>query len=296
MPRTVAGRRPLWLTLSRIAALVGAVSMLTGVAFGPADAAPTVNFPAPTPVDFAVERGQPTFLVRCVHSHFAAYDPIVFPRQPGAAHEHEFFGSVTTNASSTVQSLVNGANTCSLTDDDSGYWFPAMYEGGERVEADKVSVYYRTMPGERDTVTPFPVGFRLIAGNSQSTVPQSVVRYNCGPGTPDKATPPKCPGGEFNVFLDFPECSNGQLDSTDHKSHMAYRTLGNCPATHPILLPTIRAIVRYPSNGGNDVAFSSGSPTTFHGDFMNAWNPVTLTRVIRDCLIAGVSCGEVRDD
>jgi hypothetical protein len=32
-------------------------------------------------------------------------DPIVFPRQPGAAHQHDFFGNTSTNAYSTDASL-----------------------------------------------------------------------------------------------------------------------------------------------------------------------------------------------
>jgi len=35
--------------------------------------------------------------------------------------------------------------------------------------------------------------------------------------------------------LQFPDCWNGKdLDSTDHKSHMAYRSGSKCPPTHPV--------------------------------------------------------------
>lgn len=44
-------------------------------------------------------RGQ--FVVECGFSHVATDDPIVHPGQPGASHEHVFFGNTTTDAAST---------------------------------------------------------------------------------------------------------------------------------------------------------------------------------------------------
>lgn len=275
--------------------LVGGVLLGPSSPVGAARGAGEVTFPPPTPVTFTVEPGVPKFLVRCGHSHFGFDDPIVSPGQPGASHEHEFFGNTTTDAASTVQSLVNGTNLCGLTDDDSGYWFPAMYERGERLEADKISVYYQVRVEDEPLVQSFPEGFRMIAGDPHAAQPSDAVSFNCGPGTPEVPLPPSCAPGEFRALLDFPECSDGSTDSPDHRSHMAYRARGGCPSSHPIVLPMLRIIINYPSDGGRDVEFSSGGPTTFHGDFMSAWHPVTQDDLVADCLLAGVLCGEVLD-
>jgi hypothetical protein len=55
-----------------------------------------------------------------------------------------------------------------------------------------------------------------------------------------------CPGG-IRASLIFPSCWDGKnLDSPDHKSHMAYSGTGTgglgygaCPATHPIRVPQV---------------------------------------------------------
>ena len=45
------------------------------------------------------------WIVKCDFHHRSMDDPIVFPREPGAAHRHDFFGNKGTNAFSTYRSL-----------------------------------------------------------------------------------------------------------------------------------------------------------------------------------------------
>jgi len=45
------------------------------------------------------------FIVDCLFAHRAKDDPIVYPRQPGASHMHDFFGNKSTNAFSTYRSM-----------------------------------------------------------------------------------------------------------------------------------------------------------------------------------------------
>lgn len=56
-------------------------------------------------------RGQ-NFFSNCYFSHIAADDPIVFPNGPGVSPSHPFFGSRSTNAFSTVESLRASPTTC----------------------------------------------------------------------------------------------------------------------------------------------------------------------------------------
>src|ERR1700750_1200182 len=45
------------------------------------------------------------FVGSCTFSHMAMDDPIVYPRQPGASHDHSFVGNTTTNCFSTLRTL-----------------------------------------------------------------------------------------------------------------------------------------------------------------------------------------------
>jgi hypothetical protein len=112
-------------------------------------------------------------------------------------------------------------------------------------------------------------GFRMIAGDpSQLTKPTGPM-MNChrclsksertsgGSGAPcasgDTAEFPKkaCPGG-IRVTVIFPSCWDGKnVDSPDHRSHVAYAP-GNsnlasdkCPATHPVRIPQVMYEVMY---------------------------------------------------
>lgn len=50
-----------------------------------------------------------------------------------------------------------------------------------------------------------------------------------------------CPQG-IRAEIFFPSCWNGELDSPDHKSHMAYPSTvngGSCPKSHPRRVPSL---------------------------------------------------------
>ena len=44
-----------------------------------------------------------------------------------------------------------------------------------------------------------------------------------------------------------------------------------CPASHPVKVPLIRAMIRYPLSDGRGVTLASGGQLTGHADFVNAW-------------------------
>jgi hypothetical protein len=108
---------------------------------------------------------------------------------------------------------------------------------------------------------------------------------------------PTCgPGAYLEVNVKFPDCWDGRnLDSADHKSHVAYamREGGKwvCPRSHPVLLPVLRLEVAYESSGGPDVRLSPGDIDAGHADFMNGWDQETLANLVRECLNEGRNCG-----
>src|SRR5438045_1744092 len=66
--------------------------------------------------------GRGSFSVECAYSHTLNDDPIVYPGIPGASHSHDFFGNVSTTASSTQDTLVGAQTSCGDLSDRAGYW------------------------------------------------------------------------------------------------------------------------------------------------------------------------------
>lgn len=237
------------------------------------------------------------FVENCRYSHQAPDDPIVFPGKPGASHQHTFVGNTTTDASSTFGSLRSGSTTCLRPDDTAGYWVPALYQGTTEILPAGATVYYRR--GTLAEVTAFPNNLRIIAGDSKATSPQDlrVTSWSCGldSGVDRSSTVPTCPaqrGSFLRLHIRFPECWDGRrLDSPDHKSHMAYATRAGCPSTHPVEVPQITQIYRYPTRGGEGFSLASGGVYSAHADFVNAWKPSSLHKLVDDCLNALVHCG-----
>ena len=73
------------------------------------------------------------FIGNCMFSHRNTDDPIVFPNTPGASHDHSFVGNQTTNAFSTVDSLLGGRTTCRRSGETAAYWMPTLYVDGNAV-------------------------------------------------------------------------------------------------------------------------------------------------------------------
>lgn len=184
-----------------------------------------------------------------------------------------------------------------------------------------------------DNVTAFPPGFQMVAGSNyrrdytvgdpfspdppqsnwaglkqtgQSDLEQRAVGFNClnykAPAEPSlfrhympnkTFTDAHCPDG-LRLELMFPSCWNGELDSEDHKVHVAYPDLvgnGNCPNTHTQRLVTMFFETIWDTNAaqfqGKSGSFvmSNGDRTGFgyHGDFMTGWDQSFLQEAIETC-------------
>jgi hypothetical protein len=237
------------------------------------------------------------FVSLCRFSHRGADDPIVFPGKTGLSHDHMFFGSTTTDANSTPASLLGKQSTCDPTTDTAAYWTPTLIVNGTKVEALDVAAYYR-----RNTIAKvqaFPPGFMMIGGDSTSFALQStnVTFWGCSLEVTSRFQQvPNCGKANLRLHVIFPECWDGtRLDSPDHKSHMAYAVNGVCPADHPVALPQLVLIFRYPTNGEGNVTLASlNTPNSGHADFVNGWDQATLQRLVDYCLNAFRPCGSLR--
>jgi hypothetical protein len=244
------------------------------------------------------------FLLTCKFSHAAPDDPIVLPGLPGRSHDHTFFGNVSTNAYSTPASLARHRTTCSDTGDLSSYWAPTLYVAGAPVQPLDVTIYYRRLTTA--PVQPFPRGLEMVAGNSHAVTAQSpnVTEWYCGvlksafygpmrrTTAATVASVPRC-GAPTNLELqvNFPDCSDGKATSADHRSHMAYSAAGRCPSSHPIPVPAISLILRYPAVTSTNVFLASGGVYSGHADFMDAWKPAALKMLVQGCLNRYSGCG-----
>jgi hypothetical protein len=159
----------------------------------------------------------------------------------------------------------------------------------------------------------FPPGLRMVAGNAHAVAPQSklVAYWDCAGSVvrskPSATPPPRCGvvsgkvlgrrKGEtrfhpmtvrskthLELRVNFPDCWDGKrLDSPDHKSHMAYSRDFVCPRSHPVKVPLIQLMIRYPLVSGKGLTLASGGRFSAHADFFNAWDERALARLVDAC-------------
>lgn len=261
-------------------------------------------FVVTAPAAAAPKNGQ--FSVRCNFSHRAADDPIVAPGQPGASHSHDFVGNRSTDAASTLGSLQAAGTTCRRAQDTSGYWAPTLLMPGREVAPHHAQIYYLTAGRDPASIQPFPAGLKIVAGGD------SRIRWSCAPGSlrrermrsdrrrrkarsaqNERGRLRNCRRNEhLRGTVVFPDCWNGtDLDSADHRGHMAYSRKRACPESHPVAVPSLRLNMHYPVSLARLARLSSGGPETLHADFFNAWQPGALEDLVTRCLNAARHCG-----
>ena len=263
---------------------------------------------APAPAASAAA-GRGNFVLRCEYTHTLADDPIVFPGLPGASHLHDYFGNTTTNATSTVGSMLAGFAECRDRGDTAGYWAPAGYLSGVQITPLVMRIYYLSRPGQ--DVETIPAGLQMIGGNkdARSGAENPHVQWFCGSTTqvqtPLRDAPYDCTSYAGFRFVDgvvgvvdMPNCWNGVgLRPED----VTYEVDGACPPGFPRILPRLSQRIHYgvmnPLNPDGSVALSlsSGPYYSLHSDFWNTWQQERLDQLVQNCLVAGVHCGDVRN-
>ena len=108
-------------------------------------------------------------------------------------------------------------------------------------------------------------------------------------------------GSELWHTVVFPQCWDGvNLDSPDHRSHMAYPSGGACPVTHPVPTPVISFNIVYKVSEANAplrwrLASDNYDPSlpagySSHGDWFNGWKTDVMDAFIKNCDQAAADC------
>ena len=262
------------------------------------------------------------FRTGCQVTKYAFDDPIVFPGQPGKSHLHTFFGNTAIDAYTTASSLAStGNSTCrGGTINRSAYWVPSMIDvrtGAPLAPLFESNFYYKTGYAVAPSmIRAMPPGLRIIAGDSKGTpaAPSGAAIYSCvwdgGNGNWQKSIPTDCPASANSwliMGIDFPQCWDGvNLDSPDHKSHMANpvnvlaNNTGHCPASHPVAIPQIAFQILYRVSVTGEtrhwrLSSDNYDPTqpaghSGHGDWFNGWKPEIVEVWVKNCDQAQKDC------
>ncbi len=292
--------------------------------------------------------------INCDFAHSSYNDPIVFPGLENAAHLHRFYGNTEVDHNTTMETLyTTGESSCQGNLLNlSSYWVPALlaplYDPvtgdreldtngdpawqvvpavvGNDDEAHEV-FYYSAGVDDLDSIQPVPAGLRMIAGD-HSTMPgeeqnTSIVRWHCQTWESDdasnpqfSATIPECEAPDrVRMDIFFPSCWNGvDLDSEDHKSHMAYpvedANTGKmvCPETHPVPIarpsyhyafgvkPEVYDPTTHTSKGWRlaadmyQVTDDTPGGLSLHGDWFNGWHPEIMQLIVDFCIKQQFDC------
>ena len=141
----------------------------------------------------------------------------------------------------------------------------------------------------------------MVAGNAGSTGPQNPQYFwfqefqNASNNTTSGQMITANTSGRITLKVVYPDCWDGVHLSAPGQSHVAYHTNKRlCPSTHPVAMPQLTMYITYETNG-DGVSLASGAWFTMHADFFNAWHPETQKRLIDECVVPSVRCGNVYD-
>ena len=231
---------------------------------------------------------------------------------------------------------LSDCTTCTFTDDFSNYWTAVMYfraRNGtykrvkqigalfhENARGGGITIYYFPPEYGPPNITAFRKGFRMQNGDPKATGPESSrgIDYTCLVRDDTRymnrsATFPEhiCPQGILTTIY-FPPCWDGvNLDSADHRSHVAWpvdgeynRTEPPCPESHPIRIPQIVFEIRWdtrefnkpelwPEDGSQPFVWSFGDTVGYgsHGDYAFGWRGNELQKAFDRTNCGNQLCG-----
>ena len=235
------------------------------------------------------------FVSRCMFSHRAPDDPIVFPGKPGMSHDHSFVGNTTTNASSTLSSLLAGGTTCEppgrhggLLDAD-----PLRGRPGGYADLRPDLLPAQDDPPCRGVPARLPHDRRELKGDAPQ--PVRVTFWNCGVdgGVAPTSTVPTCPDAgrhALRLHVTFPLLGRQEPRQRRSSEPRDVPRRGPLPGTARARSAADLAHLPLPGHRSGQRVLASGSPFSAHADFFNAWRQSDLQALVDGCLDALRHC------
>ncbi|KAL4878235.1 hypothetical protein BJY04DRAFT_221384 [Aspergillus karnatakaensis] len=275
-------------------------------------ARPQPPIPVPSNQTNPVSTITDEFSFSCLPLTIQLSDPIVTPGQQ-SAHTHVITGGTAFQRTMGGQTARKAkGTTCEVAIDRSNYWIPALYHqtgngsasgvrSFEMVEYESSAIYYlnracnhtASASGCRKGSYPLapPAGLRVIAGNpmlqtyNNSDFAQRAISHMClkqNGASEETKHLPRQPCEKLRSQVFFPSCWDGKnLDSWDHKSHMAYPEFGDynkgvCPDSHPVAIFSVFMEFLFNTEPFPDYenwVYAMGDRTGYglHGDFIHGW-------------------------
>jgi hypothetical protein len=221
----------------------------------------------------------------------------------GAHHTHDYVGNVSTDASSTNDSLAAAGTTCRLGDRSAYFWpvlrNPAGGAGADGNDGDilrPVSVQLEFLGNALAKVVPMPRFLRVITGDAKADTngpANARAQWTCR-GFDNRVTTkyPLCRDGGVRRILEFPSCWNGKdIDSANHRTHVVFpANNGQCPKG-TLAIPRLRMTLTYLAPLGRSFAVDSfpeqkHNPLTDHADFANVMSEQLMALVV-ECINTG---------
>jgi hypothetical protein len=256
-----------------------------------------------------------TFTVNCgrnENGHNNSANIIAAPGNVnGAQHTHDYVGNLDNNGLSTNDSLAAAGTTCTNGDKSSYFWpiIRVRNKGSKAVDPlnahnigdpllpSSVTIQFRG--NAKGPVTAAPQFLRVLTGNAKSVTQKGAnqnAKWTCT-GFENRITEkyPLCPRGSQLVRIDdFPGCNDGNTDSANHRTHIAFADAqGNCPAGMKAI-PQLRITLKWNVPRGKVFALDAfpdekHSPITAHDDFINVMGDKLMGQVV-NCVNSGRRC------
>jgi hypothetical protein len=170
----------------------------------------------------------------------------------------------------------------------------------------------------------FLVGYNMTTGQNDFTNSNAreywAMNYGCMlPDTGEEIVVKKhnfpeviaagCPSGAWlKISVAFPQCWDGKnLDSPDHRGHIAFPVQSYCPSSHPYKFPEVTVAVHFRTDANfiagkwrlsaDEMFPNRPAGSSLHFDYFEGWSPVLKALWQKSCIDGHLSCstGNVGD-